>query len=322
MSEFIQMFQIDQKSEIQDFIKDNGFVIIKDILSPEECDLTTQDINQQIKALDSRFEMSDPTTYQYMKTHGQFGMITKEPIFTHQFLMNRQNPKLLEAFRTVYPEGTKLIAGHDRFTLYRPTVEPVGKEVFKTPYKYPGLHLDMDPQMYLEHYNTYIEKQSELSYNDRLRDFISENNYLYSGSQPIYQAIINIWKNEYEDGGLQLVPGFHNKFTEWYNKKTFKGAPGTESGFHFNVMDPIDMEYVHSPMRIPLPAGAMVIWDKRLAHGSVPNNSVNARLMQFIIIRPDHTFLPEVLEKRTKTLKKILKKNGFDKNINKDHPFW
>lgn len=321
MSEFMTMFTLEQKSEIRDFVKENGFVIIKNILNKNDCELTAYDVNQQIKALDERFQINDPSTYEYMKTIGQFGMITKEPIFTHQFLMNRQNPNVIEAFKTVYADNTKLITGHDRFTLYRPTLPPTGKEIFKTPYKYPGLHLDMDPQMYKEHYDIYVTKQKELSY-DRLRDFISENNYLYSGSQPIYQGIINIWDNGYNDGGLHLVPNFHNQFDEWYAKKTFKLPPGEESGFHFQILDPVDMEYVHSPLRIPLPAGAMVIWDKRLAHGSMPNNSTNARLMQFVLLRPDHTFLPEVLEKRTKVMKKIIRKVGFEPELNKDHVFW
>lgn len=258
-----------------------------------------------------------------MKTHGLYGMITKEPIFTDQFLMNRQNPKVIEAFKVVYNYNplVPLTVSHDRFAFYRPTQSP-GKEIYKTPYTYPNLHLDMDPQMYVDYPQVCTERQQTLMYKDKIRDFITENNYLNCKDEPIYQALLNIWDNDYHDGGLHLVPEFHTNYLEWYNKKQFKNPPGTESGFHFNVNDPIDMEYVHSPLRIPLPAGAMVIWDKLLAHGSIPNNSSNGRIIQFIVVRPKSSFEPEVYQRRTKELQKIMTNNGFIKKLNKEHIFW
>lgn len=53
MSEFIPLFDLSQSTEIQQFIKKYGYVVIKDILTPAECDATTEDVNQQIKANDS-----------------------------------------------------------------------------------------------------------------------------------------------------------------------------------------------------------------------------------------------------------------------------
>lgn len=321
MSEFIPTFDITEISEIKNYMQINGYVVIRDILTSTECQTTAEDINQQIKANDSRFNLYDPSTYDYMKTHGLYGMITKSPIFTDQFLMNRQNPRLIEAFKMLYPKDMPLIVNHDRFSFYRPTLSP-GKESYKTPYTYPNLHLDMDPQMYIEHQDVYEELQKTLTYNNNPRDFITENNYLSCKDEPIYQALLNIWDNQYNDGGLHLVPGFHNKYKEWYYQKKFKTPPGMESGFQYINLDPIDMKYVHSPIRIPLPAGAIVIWDKRLAHGSIPNNSGNGRIIQFVVVRPKSSFLPEVYQKRTKELQKIMKKTGFIKKINKEHLFW
>jgi ectoine hydroxylase-related dioxygenase (phytanoyl-CoA dioxygenase family) len=235
--------------------------------------------------------------------------------------MNRQNDNVIEAFKILYGDDRDLIVNHDRFTFYRPTLSP-GKPEYKTPYVYPNLHLDTDPQMYLDHYNIFVQKQKSLLYENNHHNFITENNYLTSKNQPIYQGIINLWENSYEDGGLHLVPKFHNNFEEWYYQKNFKTKPGDDTGFHFSASDPVDLKYVHTPLRIPLSAGSMAIWDKRLAHGSVPNNSNKGRLMQFIVVRPKDSFLPEVLEKRTKELKKIFIENDFIDKVKDNHIFW
>jgi hypothetical protein len=233
MSHLFPIFNINQKSDIRDYMNKNGYVVINNILTKEECKLTTFDINNQIQKLDSRFNIFKPETYDYMVTHGQYGMITKKPIFTDQFLINRQNKNIIEAFKILYGDED-LIVNHDRFTFYRPTLTP-GKPEYKTPYVYPNLHLDTDPQMYMEHYNIFEQKQKSLLYKDKHRDFITENNYFTFKDQPIYQGIINLWENSYEDGGLHLVPEFHNNFEEWYHQKKFKKNPGDDTGFHFSA---------------------------------------------------------------------------------------
>jgi ectoine hydroxylase-related dioxygenase (phytanoyl-CoA dioxygenase family) len=90
----------------------------------------------------------------------------------------------------------------------------------------------------------------------------------------------------------------------------------------FIFQHPIDLKYVHTPLRIPLNSGSIAIWDKRLAHGSVPNNSNKGRLMQFILIRPKKSFLPEVLDRRTKELKQIFIDNNFMDKLEDNHIFW
>lgn len=319
--DYIKLFDLSDKEGILKFINDEGYVVIKDVLTPEECDKTTEDVNRQIKELDSRFDIHDPGTYDYMKCHGQYGMITRHAIFSHQFLDNRQNPKIIEAFESVYEKSPKLLMNHDRFAFYRPTEHP-GKEVYKTPYNYPGLHLDIDPMVYIEHHNVYDELVSKLNYDERSRDFITENNIMKHHTLPIYQGIVSIWDNQYYDGGLQLVPQFHHNFNEWYSKKKFKNGPGTESGFKFNAMDPVDMEYIHSPIRITMPAGSIAIWDKRLAHGSVPNSSSNGRIIQFMVARPYDTLPVSIINKRTKVLKKIFEKIGYMDKLQPNHIFW
>ena len=84
-----------------------------------------------------------------------------------------------------------------------------------------------------------------------------------------------------------------------------------ETGFNFNVADPIDMKYVHSPLRILMPAGSIALWDKRLAHGSVPNDSLNGRLIQFMVAQPKNSIPELAFKNRTTVLKKIFHKNGF-----------
>ena len=213
MSELISLFDINQKQDISSHMKKYGYVVIQNVLSQEECNKTTEETNQLIKQFDSRFEIFDPNTYDYMKTANNYGIFTKLPLFTSQLLRNRQKPTIIESFRSSYEMIPPLIINHDRVAFYRPTLFP-GKIVYKTPYTFPNLHLDMDPQIYLEHHYIHGKMFQRLNYKDTLRDFISENNYLISQHQPIYQGLVSIWNNNYKDGGLHLVPGFHNNIMD------------------------------------------------------------------------------------------------------------
>lgn len=122
--------------------------------------------------------------------------------------------------------------------------------------------------------------------------------------------------------GLHLVPGFHHKFNDWFKSRTFTTKPGEDSGFHFKVYDNTDMKYVHSPLRIPMPAGSLAIWDKRLAHGSVPNKSSNGRIIQFLLVRPKDNLPDNTYKLRTKVLQNIFNQIDFNKHLVPNHIFW
>lgn len=47
-------------------------------------------------------------------------MPTREPVFTKQSLLNRQNSKLKRAFAILF-DSEDLVVSHDRYCLFRPT---------------------------------------------------------------------------------------------------------------------------------------------------------------------------------------------------------
>jgi ectoine hydroxylase-related dioxygenase (phytanoyl-CoA dioxygenase family) len=63
MSHLFPIFDITQKSNIREYMHKNGYVVIKNILSKQDCKLTTFDINNQIQKLDPRFNIFKPETY-------------------------------------------------------------------------------------------------------------------------------------------------------------------------------------------------------------------------------------------------------------------
>eukprot|EP00913_Durusdinium_trenchii_P009682 g9098.t2 len=115
---------------------------------------------------------------------------------------------------------------------------------------------------------------------------------------PHIQGVLNLLDNLEEDGGTQLVPGFHNAFMEWklelgkesewlfkpgqHSNWLHPGNGGASFKFHeqdyaatsklklqtntssFVWKDPIQA-LAH---RIPLKQGSLLLWDQRCVHGS------------------------------------------------------
>ena len=299
-------FNLQHSNQILDHFNRNGYVIIKDVLTKDECTQTTSEIQEVLQQKVPGFSFQDQESYPLLNNHlTNYGLPGKVPIFTPQMIKNRINPNIHQAFKLLYQDDKPLLVNHDRFAFYRPTLE---HPEWKTPYTYPNLHLDMDPKMYLENSRLVKQKRLELDYSNP-RSFITENN-LNAGTT--LQGIINIWDNMYNDGGLQLVPGFHKNFIDWYSQKHMVHQSGVESLWKFDHKDPTDMQFLSKVIRIPMSAGSIAIWNKRLAHGSFPNNSMNGRLIQFILMQKRNAFPVLTLKNRKHALMKELKKINFE----------
>ena len=315
-------FNLDQPEEITKFFETNGFVLITGILSKEECDQTTLETQLHLQSKAPEFKYDDLETYHLLnQSLSNYGLPGKEPIFTKQLIKNRVNPKVHQAFQLLYDaqspkknepkKNEPLLVNHDRFAFYRPTLK---HPEWKTPYTYPNLHLDVDPKMYLAGYNALLKERMKLDYNDPM-SFIKENNLVEGSQGPSLQGLISVWDNQYNDGGLQLVPGFHQNFQEWYSKKDMNHPAGSQSLWKFNPQDSTDMSYISNITRVPMPAGSIAIWDKRLAHGSTPNKSQHGRLIQFLIMHKRNSFPIIKLKERQKAIKKVLSAINFEPTI-------
>jgi ectoine hydroxylase-related dioxygenase (phytanoyl-CoA dioxygenase family) len=305
-------FTVDQEDKIKEYFLENGYVAIRDILTEDDCTNTLKEMNQQMHELDPTFDMNNPDTYGQAPILNNYGMYAKLPIFSKQFLLNRQNEKLHRAFSILYNDD-KLLVNHDRCAFYLPTKNvlingnQIDKPEWKTHYVFPGLHLDFHPIAYNDD-NKIIEKREMFNYADT-RDFVGENN-LYSAQDGLMiQGIINLKDNYDEDGGFQCVPEFPSKFNDWCNDRKFEGYE--EGVYHFSNTNKTDMKYCSNPIRVPVPKGAIILWSQLMAHGTKPNNSNQGRCIQFIKMFPKKILTKQRLKHRSATLKRIFKNIEF-----------
>lgn len=305
-------FGLDQPEEIKAYFNENGYVAIRGVLSKDECERTLHEMGSQMKKLSSEFDINDVQSYDKAPIRNSFGIYTRVPIYSQQFLLNRQNPNVYKAFSLLYNED-KIIVNHDRAAFYRPTIglnidgAVVDKPEWKTGYTFPGLHLDFHPGSYKDS-DDLIKKREELTY-ENPEDFVTENNLYVESDGLQLQGVINLIDNREEDGGFQCVPKFPSSFDEWLSEKEF--GDKIVGLFNFNNRDKVDMKYIHSPIRVPVPQGSIIIWNQKMAHGTRPNSSDRPRAIQFIKMFPKRTFSEKRLKCRSKALRKLFAQNKF-----------
>ena len=91
------------------------------------------------------------------------------------------------------------------------------------------------------------------------------------------QGILYLTDTPPEQGALTLVPGFHNRLSDWL--RTLK--PGT---------DPQQQDlHALGSVAVGAQAGDMIIWHHALPHGSRPNLGSHPRIVQYINMLPGRT---------------------------------
>jgi len=140
----------------------------------------------------------------------------------------------------------------DTYGLFRATKnvkiinEEYGAEIYKDFQNYRShynIHLDMNPWRFLDaDYQTECEKELNKLCYIKVESFIGENNHIgsifhNSGYQNLsefsedninkiarrhIQGLVNFADNLEEDGGFQLVPGFHKNFIKWTKENSEK----------------------------------------------------------------------------------------------------
>lgn len=155
--DYLQSFSLNEEEEIKKFFTEYGFVIIRDVLSKEDCKLTIDEMWSILEGYDIKRDDIETWDNRNWRRTGIFseGILGGDPFFTPQALKNRQNPNLHKAFSLVL--GTdKLFVNHDRYGLFRPTKNVptsqnsstfVDHKDWKTQ---PNIHLDMNPWGFIE----------------------------------------------------------------------------------------------------------------------------------------------------------------------------
>jgi len=312
---------LDQEDEIRECLKIYGVVVIRDIYTPQECeDTKTELFNIFEFQSNKQFLRNDVSTWDNWPADGisKYGQPTRAPIFTRQILMNRQNPRLYKSF-CILMGSEDLLVSHDRACLFRPTKNVQfldgsyqDMKHWRTGY---NIHLDINPYHFMEESPIiYNQRWHDLTYGYKLNNFINENNIAHKNSGLHLQCVVNLHDNLEEDGGFCCVPGFHNDFESWYyGNQTTLCKIATSPSVGFSSKQHWLNKYAQ---RISMRAGSVVIWDSRLPHGSIPNNSSNMRVAQFIklFLRSD---IPseEIIINRRETVKREIEAAKFKPDL-------
>lgn len=272
------------------------------------------------------FKRDDFKTYVSLPIE-TYGLAPDPAVFTPRCVANRQNEtvaKCLARVLRVDDPSEDLLVSHDRWCVFRPTRDVPGvgdRPDWKTR---ANLHLDLNPWTYGAARETEAtratrcKRENSLSCRadalddddapssssvaetltfETLRDFSRETNCVEARTGPHCQGVLMLAENRAEDGGLQVVPGFHAAFARWV-RDGLRGDPSRFADAHddwrrsrlvvraggagsFKFGDD-DAEIQKRAFRVAAREGSYVVWDQRLAHGTAPNDSSRARVAQFV----------------------------------------
>jgi len=309
--------------DILQFFQQFGFVVVRDVLTPDQCDQTLSDLFTSLEVNSNhQFNRNDPSTWRSWPSTGlkNHGMPHRSPTFSASALSNRQNPLLFRIFSLLL-HSTNLIVNHDRWCFFRPT-QNIYSSATNTFTNQPNwstkanLHMDMNPFAYRDP-NTLSAiqtKLSKLSYGtEHLNHFIFENNQICSAmNNGVHlQGVINLHDNKQDDGGFWCVPGFVHHFDEWTEYiKTRPEQQGfvTDAESRNSVSFEAKSVVYGNAVRIAMRKGSVVVWDQRMPHGAKDNKSDNFRAAQFVKMFEKEGLEGERRELRKETMKQIVKR--------------
>jgi len=307
------------KREVVAFFDKYGFVVFRDVLTPEDCEGTASEILDQLESQYMLFRRGEIDTYSALSSE-TYGLAKEPAIFTPHIIKNRCNEYVVKALRLLLKDEDILLS-HDRWCFYRPTkiMRSSGEEQNIPEWKTrSSLHLDLNPWFYMQCDTS--SSQHVLKYQS-LRDFSKEMNSVTHQNAPHLQGVLSITDNRMNDGGTVVVPGFHSVFTEWVkslgsmreymkhnnlrtNRLVWRGHGA--GSFKFAEEDRI-----HSlKRRVTLRAGSFLVWDQRIVHGSMPNSSTNTRIVQFVKAFRRYGVPNQQLDARSKCIQRHMKEAG------------
>lgn len=275
---FVESFAVDDPKS-RDFFQEYGFVVFRNVLSPQECQATLDEFWNQ-EGLDRNNPVTWET-YWSSQRFKRFAIIGSFPdIESLTQLANRQNPNVHKGFSMIF--GTeKLWVDHDRLGIMRPTKgivfpnsnEPVDKPAWRTIERW--LHLDSNP-------NT-----GEVSLASFEKTY--SNTKVDLEKTLMLQGLITLTDAREEDGGFQCVPGFHKYCSAWARKPEL---PQSSANIQVPENDPV-RNYIK---KVPMKKGSLLLWNSLLLHANYPNDSSNFRAVQYIRMIPtvDRPYKPLV----------------------------
>eukprot|EP00933_Yihiella_yeosuensis_P053318 TRINITY_DN51541_c0_g1_i1.p1 TRINITY_DN51541_c0_g1~~TRINITY_DN51541_c0_g1_i1.p1 ORF type:complete len:345 (+),score=63.79 TRINITY_DN51541_c0_g1_i1:68-1036(+) len=282
-----------------------GVVGVTGVLSETECqELICNGIKPFLPA---GVTLDDVDTFHLAdRTMNRYGVIGKQTLFNSVILSARLHPNVVSAYQAVYGRED-VYACHDRAAWMRPAAI---NAAWDTPFSWPGLHFDVNLRSFFQgHRQDVDEYLSALNYENG--GFVGENNAKHESMGRTVQGVLSLLDNEEEDGGFQCVPGFFGEtLRSWVQEHP--GLPALEVNGRYELKSfGLDAELGSSAVRVPCPAGTLLLFDATLPHGTKPNTSGRSRMILFSRYHTGDSLPPAAWQNRNAALHHILRDVGF-----------
>ena len=271
---------IDKRQEILKLMAENGFVIIKDILTNDECEEMIDGIwnsfGEITKDLDDPIDRNKPETWRnFLEMEPFHHIYNKYGIVHADFLWKiRQNHNILDLFSLLYdcyPDD--LLVSFDGVSVQTPPELFFNNDVMNQKRKKSWYHVD----------SSFLNKNVEC-----------------------YQSWVTGMDVEEGDFTTAFFIGSHKSFAEFgdrfgiIDKKNFYKLKMPEEREFF--------EKRHDQVKITCKRGSLIVWDSRLVHTGVeplPNRpNQNTRMICFLSYGPRTTASSNTLKRRIDIYKK------------------
>ncbi len=295
---YMKAFSLEEKEDYKNFFDTYGFVVIRDVITEEECAISRGEVWSSLEQKDSEIDRSNPTTWSEQHWPKDIcrngGFINRFPYWKRisnlkeilvanqpQAWKNRENPLVYAAFCNIL-SNCKLWGSIDRYGIMRPSNHgEQAKTGEKWATKSQWLHWDLSPFHFGTSAAGFSPKQN-LDYDAIKEDY----GYLR------VQGLITLTDCPVENGGFHCVPGFQHQFFKWRddNINDYGARPDIRKRNFIEV--PEDDEMRQHIFQVPMRKGSLLIWNSMLPHGNFPNQSQSEfRMVQYIKMIPSEKSL-------------------------------
>lgn len=288
----------------------HGVVGVTGVLDSEECGrLISEGLEPFLPA---GCQVDDVRTHgladRALNRYGVFSDASRHGVlFNPAILAARLHPNVVAAYSAVY-RCSDVYACHDRAAWMRPALQ---NKQWDTPFVWPGLHFDVNLRGFFE--GTREEVDDYLSARDyEDGGFVGENNAKHVSMGTTVQGVLSLLDNVDEDGGFHCVPGmFGQRLQAWAQAHPALPEKEVNGRFDLKSFGP-DAELGAEAIRVPCPAGTLLLFDTTLPHGTRPNASDRSRVILFLRYISQSALPAAVWRRRNAALRRISREEGFE----------
>lgn len=195
-----------------------------------------------------------------------------DPMAEQQSWRNRTNPTIARVFevllgRVLHEEGlasdeTTLCASVDRFGVMRPTFVRALEQAGNT---------------------------GDVASIEERPEWRTTRNWLHWDQNPwsnpnFYgvQGLVSLTESTATSGGFMTVPAFHREFMAWSAAHPEGSLEAKQSRQTLPFVVPQTDGMQKRRTRVPMPSGALLVWDSRMPHQNYPNEDTTWRICQYV----------------------------------------